>query len=290
MYCIIFNPTAGAGRSHKAMQIVEHILKKRLIDYVVKETMYKEHAISIAKEAAGKGYDGIIGVGGDGTMLELAQAIHDTDEILGIIPAGTGNDFREAIGVPGNPADALEIILSGHNKRIDIGLLNNKKCFLNVAGTGFDVDVLRNTNRVRRVFTGGIAYFLGIVMSIIGYKNLKLDIIIDGKKIERTVLLIAVANGKCFGGGLNISPASDVQDGYFNVIILNRVAKWRILIELPKLKHGELDKISVAERFVCNHITIGCEKKQAFDIDGDIYGETPMTFTLKPRALSVFCP
>jgi diacylglycerol kinase (ATP) len=290
MYYIIFNPTAGAGRSHKALEIVEDILKEKNKEYIVHKTEYREHAIELARGAVGKGYEGIISVGGDGTLLEAAQALQDTDEVLGIIPAGTGNDFREAIGVPGDVAQALEIILAGHSMRVDTGLINGTKSFLNVAGTGFDVEVIRNTNKVRRAFTGGFAYFLGIVMSILGYKNKKLRITADGKKMEREVLLIAVANGRCFGGGLRISPRSDIADGLLNVVILNKIAKPRILIELPKLKKGQLERISVAEQFVCKEITIECDEKQHFDLDGEIAGETPATFTLKEKALRVFCP
>ncbi len=290
MYYIIFNPTAGAGRSHKALETVEQILKERNKEYTVSNTEYRSHATELARGAVGKGYEGIISVGGDGTLLEVAQGLQDTGEILGVIPAGTGNDFREAIGVPGDAAEALEIILAGHSLRVDTGLINGTKSFLNVAGTGFDVEVVRNMNKVRKAFTGGLAYFLGIVMSIIGYKNKKLHITADGRKLEREVLLIAVANGKCFGGGLKISPDSNIADGLFNIVILNKVAKPRILIELPKLKKGQLDKISVAEQFTCKEITIECDEKQYFNLDGEIAGETPMTFTLKEKALSVFCP
>jgi diacylglycerol kinase (ATP) len=290
MYCIIFNPTAGAGRSVKTMQKVEEHLKNNNVDYIIMETKYRGHAIELAKDSIGKGYSGILSVGGDGTLLEVAQGLQSTDEILGVIPAGTGNDFREAIGVPADPIGALDIILAGNNKRIDMGLINGKSYFLNVAGTGFDVEVVKNTNKVRRFFTGSIAYYLGIVMSTLKYKPLRLKITLDGKTMERTVLLIAVANGRCFGGGIRVSPCSDVQDGLFNIVILNQVARRRILIELPKLQRGELEKIDVAEQFTCREVTIECEKKQTFNVDGELYGETPSTFSIVPDSISVFCP
>ncbi len=290
MYYVIFNPTAGAGRSRKALETVEKILRERNKEYTVANTEYREHAIKLARGAVGKGYEGIISVGGDGTLLEAAQGLLDTEEILGVIPAGTGNDFREAIGVPNDAAQALEIILTGHSTRVDTGLINGKKTFINVAGTGFDVEVLRNVNKVRKVFTGGFAYLLGIIMSILGWKNKKLNIKMDGREMQREVLLIAVANGKCFGGGLRISPDSNISDGLINVVIINKVAKPRILIELPKLKKGQLNRISVAEQFTCKELKIDCDQKLEFDLDGEIAGETPMTFTLKEKALSVFCP
>lgn len=290
MYYLIFNPAAGAGRSRKALEIVERILKENHKEYIIKTTEYREHATALAREAVGKGYEGIISVGGDGTLHEVACGLQGTDEILGVIPAGTGNDFRDAIGISYDPAEAMNVILAGHSRSTDIGLMSNGKTFINVAGTGFDVCVLKNTNKVRRVFTGGVAYLLGIIMSLLGYKSIDIDITMDGRHMKRTVLLIAVANGTCFGGGLRISPDSDVEDRLFNVIILNKIARPRILIELPKLKKGRLDRISIAEQHKCREITVSCETNQALEVDGEIAGETPVTFTIKPRALRVFCP
>lgn len=290
MHYIIFNPTAGAGRSHKALLLVEQLLLERGVAYEISHTQYKQHAKELAREAIGKGYDGIISVGGDGTLLEIAGEIHGTDEKLGIIPAGTGNDFRRAVGVPKDITAALDIILAGHSKRVDIGFLGENHPFLNVAGTGFDVDVIHNTEKVRRIVTGGLAYFLGILMSILGHKSIKIDITANGETISRDVLLIAVANGKCYGGGLNVAPDASVEDGLFDVLILNRVPKWRILFELPKLKKGQIEKISVSEQFRCSEITIDCAAPKTFNLDGEVYGQTPERLYIKPAALSVFCP
>jgi YegS/Rv2252/BmrU family lipid kinase len=290
MYYIIFNPTAGAGRSIKVLKSIQQHFSDHNKEYILAETAHAGHASVLAKEAVGKGYHGILSVGGDGTLLEVAASLHGTDETLGVIPAGTGNDFREAVGIPKDPIAALDIIFAGHCRRVDMGLINDDKCFLNVAGTGFDVDVIKNTNRVRRVLTGGAAYYIGIVMSIFGYKNASIDITVEGKTTARKVLLLAVANGQCYGGGLKIGPSASVSDGLFNVVIINRIPKWRILIELPKLKRGELDKISVLEQFTCSELTITSNQPYRLNLDGDIDGQTPATFRLAPKALKVFCP
>ncbi len=290
MYCIIFNPTAGAGRSAKAMETVHQILKENNVDYTVLETQYKEHAVLLARESIGKGYDGIISVGGDGTLLEIASMLHDTDETLGVIPAGTGNDFRQAINVPRDPAEALKIILAGNSRKVDIGLLGEDRYFLNVAGTGFDVEVIKNTDKVRKMFTGGFAYFLGIFLSVFGYKSVTLDVTIDGVTYRRTVLLIAIANGKCYGGGLNVAPQADAADGLFNVLLINHIPNWRILIELPKMKKGQIERIPGYERFTCSELHISSDKPQRFNLDGEVYGETPIRLSVVPRSINVFCP
>ena len=290
MYCIIFNPTAGAGRSVKVLKDVVRHFEKKKQPYFIKQTEYKNHAVLLASEAIGQGYKGIVSIGGDGTLQEVAQALSGTKEVLGIVPAGTGNDFREAVGVPKDPLAALDVIFAGHHKRVDVGILNGEKCFLNVAGTGFDVQVIKNTNRVRRFLTGGAAYYLGIVLSLFGYKNITLEITMNNKTIIRTVLLIAIANGTCYAGGLNIAPEFCIQDGLLNIVVINRIKRWRILLELPKLARGELEKIPGLEQFICEKITIDSDKKQTFNLDGETYGETPTTFSVHKNALNVFCP
>ena len=118
MYYFIFNPAAGAGRSKKALQVLEEYCHLKSVDYKVAYSEYSGHSIKLAQQAVGKGYDGIISVGGDGTILEIAEALKNTDETLGIIPAGTGNDFKYAIGVPQDTQKAFDIILEGNKKRI----------------------------------------------------------------------------------------------------------------------------------------------------------------------------
>lgn len=290
MYCIIFNPTAGAGRSVRAMQAVKQHLEQKNIAFTIFETQFKQHAETLARDAVGKGYDGILSVGGDGTLLEVASALQSTDETLGVIPAGTGNDFRQAIGVPRDPVEALVVALGGTKRRVDIGLLGEDRFFLNVAGTGFDVEVIKNTERVRRMFTGGFAYFLGIFLSVFNYKSVTLDITIDGQTIRRSVLLIAIANGKCYGGGLNVAPQADVSDGLFNIVLINSIPNWRILFELPKMKKGQIDRIPGCEQYACSELFISSDQPHRFNLDGEVYGETPVRFSVQPQSINVFVP
>ncbi len=289
MYYFIFNPAAGAGRSKKALQTAEEYCKLKKAEYKVAYSEYPGHSIVLAQEAVGKGYDGIISVGGDGTVLEVTEALKNTDEILGIIPAGTGNDFKYSLGVPQDTREALDIIFAGNTRRIDIGLLNGEKCFVNIAGTGFDVDVIKNTNRVRRFITGSAAYYIGIVLSLFGYKFAKLKLTIDGRKIERTALLVAAANGKCYGGGLFVNPKANLSDGLLKFVVINKISKPRILMELPKLQNAHPEQIKELEEFTCSEVLIESDRPLTFNVDGDIYGSTPMSVRILKNALNVFC-
>lgn len=290
MYYFIFNPAAGAGRSKKALHAAEEYCKQKGVEYELSYSEYPGHAVELAEQAVGKGYEGIISIGGDGTILEIAEALRNTNEKLGIIPAGTGNDFKIAVGIPQETEKALDVIFEGKTKRIDIGLLNDKKCFLNIAGTGFDVDVVKNMNKVRRFITGSAAYYLGIVMSLFGYKNAQLELTIDGKVLKRTVLLIAAAKGQCYGGGLFVNPKADLTNGKLTFVIINKVKKHRILLELPKLQKAHPEQIKELEQFFCNEITIKSDRELTFNVDGDIYGQTPMNIKILKKALTVFSP
>lgn len=289
MYYIIFNPTAGAGRSVRAMERVEQCLKEKGIAYEVAATQYARHSMELAAAAIGKGYEGILSVGGDGTLLEIAQVLKDSDETLGVIPAGTGNDFRRAIGIPRDPVEALGIALQGNKRRVDVGMLDDGKVFLNVAGTGFDVEVIKYTEKVRRITTGGLAYYLGIVMSLFAYRSVKLTITANGQTVKREALLVAIANGRCYAGGLMVAPKANASDGLFNVVVISSMPNRWVLFELPKMQHGEPEKIPGFETFQCSELTIDCDKKLTFNLDGEVYGQTPVTFRIRPAALSVFC-
>ena len=157
-------------------------------------------------------------------------------------------------------------------------MLNEEKCFLNIAGTGFDVDVIKNTNRVRRFITGSAAYYIGIVLSLFGYKFAKLKLTIDGKKLERTALLVAAANGRCYGGGLFVNPKADLSDGLLKFVVINKISKPRILVELPKLQKAHPEQVKELEEFTCSEVLIESERPLTFNVDGDIYGKHPHVY------------
>ena len=150
------------------------------------------------------------------------------------------------------------------------------------------MEVIKNTAKVRRRFTGGFAYFLGIFLSLFGYRCVNINLAIDGKTYRRSVLLIAIANGNCYAGGLQVAPRADAADGLFNIVVINRIANWRILFELPKMKKGQLDRISVCEQFIGSELYIEADQPLRFDLDGEVYGKTPSVSAFFPGRSTCF--
>ena len=200
MYFFILNPCAGNGRSVKIMQRVVKILEQKKIAFQVIETEYPGHATLIAQEAIRNGYNSIIAVGGDGTVLEVANGMIGESATMGIIPAGTGNDFIKTVGIPNDPEIAAEILLRNKHKQVDIGLADDKRYFLNISGTGFDVEVLKNTEKFKHFMTGLAAYYAAVMMAVFGYKFKRVILRTKDRVVEKYVLLVAV--------GLTASPTA----------------------------------------------------------------------------------
>ena len=163
---IIWNPVAGAGAGEKAFRQVSAILEERGIPFSSAMTEYPGHASLLAEEAVASGAERILMLSGDSTLREIAPALAGKDVVLGIIPCGSGNDLARPLHLPLDPAAALEIALSDRIRKLDAGTANGQ-LFFNIAGVGFDVDVLVATDKYRELgYTGSRAYMKALLNCI----------------------------------------------------------------------------------------------------------------------------
>ena len=143
MLIFVMNPTAGGGKAAAVMDALGRLLRQRGVAYEVLRTEAAGDGERLARQAAARGdCDAVVSVGGDGTAYEVASGMLDSGKPMGLIPCGTGNDFIKSLNYPKDPARALELVLKGQAKPVDLVTLNDR-CFLNVSGTGFDVTVLQ---------------------------------------------------------------------------------------------------------------------------------------------------
>ena len=145
---IIWNPVSGAGAGEKTFRLVSTILKAKDIPFSSAMTEYPGHASLLAEEAVASGAKRILMLSGDSTLREIAPSLIGTDVVLGIVPCGSGNDLARPLRLPSDPAAALDIALSDQIRKMDVGTANGK-LFFNIAGVGFDVDVLVVTDELR---------------------------------------------------------------------------------------------------------------------------------------------
>ena len=163
----ILNPVAGAGYAPAVMEKLEALLRERKADYRVLRTERPGHASELARAlSADPEVRAVVSVGGDGTAFEVAGGLAGSEKPMGILPAGTGNDFIKSAGIPSDPVKALETVLRGRTVTADLGVLNAGS-FLNVCGTGFDVTVLDYAESLKKRFRGLLPYFLGLLKAIV---------------------------------------------------------------------------------------------------------------------------
>ena len=148
MYTIIVNPTSGSGAALKNLPEIEGVLREKQLKYNLKRAETPEEATEIARNAAEQGCEGVIAVGGDGTSFRVVNGLAHSETPLIFVPCVTGNDFVRSLKLPKNPIKALRLQLNSPLQKIDIGKVNDTY-FMNVSGTGFDVDVLRQAEKYK---------------------------------------------------------------------------------------------------------------------------------------------
>lgn len=283
-YAFIVNPAAGTGFALTTMQKLEEKLTAASVAYRVFRTERPGHATELAAQlAADEEITAVVSVGGDGTAGEVAAGLTGTGKAMGIIPAGTGNDFIKTAGIPNDPDKAFDMLLSGKAAAIDTGTVNDR-FFLNVCGTGFDVTVLDYAESEKEKHRGLTPYFLGLIKAITHYKSVQLAVTADGEKEEGAYLVCSIANGRFIGGGIPICPAADVQDGFLNLVLIQSVHRWQIPFYLPGLMMSRDLKFRITKHRKVKTVLIE-GKDLRINIDGDIQPMDRAEFRIRPASL-----
>lgn len=282
----IVNPIAGKGSSLKAIPRIERYCEKQNIKFQIIKTQYAGHATKLAREASTLGYDLVIAVGGDGTLLEVANGLLGSPVPLGVIPSGTGNDFARSIGVPSNVEQALDYITTNQSTPIDVGKIGDI-CFINVASVGFDAEIAKDVIKLRKFMPGKISYYITTLLKVFSYRFKNVQIEVDGNKMDFNILLIAIANGCYYGGGMKVNPNGHIEDGYLDIIVITALPRFKIPLLFSKFIKGDYLKLPYVKIYKARKVKIHSEKTLPVNTDGDIKAQTPSEFSISPLALNV---
>ena len=289
-YCLIANRTSGSGSAGAYIDRVKEQLSARGVDFEIRETQRPGHATELSKAAVDEGFDVIVVVGGDGTLRETALSVVHTDRILGLLPCGTGNDYARALGIPTDMVAALDILLNGETRTVDAGMANDQ-IFFNIAGFGFDVDVLDYTEEFKpKCRNGETAYRLGCLKAVLGLKLRKSPLTFPDGTIEQNVLMAAAGVGTHFGGGMNVLPESDMSDGLLDVCIAHDVRRLGVLKLLPRFIKGKHIGLKCITYRKTTEVSVVCDPVSRIEVDGERMDGTPVTFRVLPGALRVRAP
>lgn len=280
----IVNPVAGRGKSLTKWRRFYPLLKQENFDFDVLYSNKPQEIIKLAREARDNGSDVIFAVGGDGSLREAADALVGSDVSLGQIPFGTGNDFIRSLNIPREIPAILEMIRQKPRRTVDLARLNDK-IYCNVAGIGFDGEVIAASDNVFKRLGGTAAYVAAVLRAVFFFQAPRMQVFLDGVLVEKKLHLVAIGNGCFYGGGMNILPGAKQDDGFLDVCMVDSVSPLRLLSRLPGIytgNHVNQPEVSMAK---VRQVRIVSDPPVLVQADGDLVGTTPVDIEIIPAGL-----
>ena len=287
---LLVNPTAGGGRGAAAGEAAATELAG-LGAQVSKVTgVDAAGALFAARELIGSGaVDVLAVVGGDGMVHLGVQAVAGTSTPLGLVPAGSGNDFARLLGLsPDDVPDSAAVIAAGHARTVDLGCASwgsERRWFAGVMSTGFDSAVNERGNRMRWP-KGRRRYDLAMVAELGAFRPREVELVLDGVVLTVEAMLVAVGNGTSYGGGMHIAPGALVDDGLFHITVVHRVSRVELLRVFPRVFRGAHVDHPAVSVHTARVVRVTAPASVAY-ADGERLGELPVTAECVPGALSV---
>jgi diacylglycerol kinase (ATP) len=285
---VLVNPTSGKGRGARegaaaAARLREHGL-------VVDEMSGTDGRAAevVAKQAVADGYDAVVAVGGDGMLGIVLQAVAGTGTPLGLVPAGSGNDFARLLGIAAHqPEAAADVVADGRVRAVDAGRAGNR-WYAGVLSSGFDSNVNERANGMRWP-KGRSRYNLAILAELRVFRPVPFTIVLDGAEHTAEAMLVAVGNGTSYGGGMKVTPGAKVDDGLLEVTVLGRISKPEFLRVFPKVYKGTHVDHPAVTVHAARDVTLRAPDVVAY-ADGERVQPLPVDVTCVPGALQVLVP
>jgi YegS/Rv2252/BmrU family lipid kinase len=299
---LVLNPASAGGRTLRRWPALATAMRREGIGFDLHHTTGPGDATRVVRDALRAGVGRVVAVGGDGTLNEVVNGFFDEsgdplgrEAALGLVPSGTGGDFRRSAGIPNDPAACARVLGGGRLRRIDAGRIDfgsgATRFFVNIADCGIGGEVVAAVNASRHKAGGarGSAVFLGISLrALLTYPGRRVRLAFDGAEPElRTVQSVVVANGRYFGGGMHIAPGALLDDMLFDVVVVERAGRLRSVAAVPSLYRGtHLRNPSVTvTRATELRIESADGQELPFDVEGEQVGTTPATLRCLPGAI-----
>ena len=301
---VIVNPESNQGRTGKRWGQIKEALKTSLKEFKYEFTEKPLQATEISRAAIKEGSELIVGVGGDGTVNEIANGFYEGRDfinpqtILGIVPSGRGSDFSRSLNIAPGLKNALRIITEAPSHSIDIGRIryidhsgnDQERVFLNISDFGIGGEVVKrmDQNRLKRKAS---SYLKCTLAAFIHYRNKRVRLRIDDKDFPDGEYLIgAVSNGKVFGKGMKIAPQAKLDDGLFDVVLIKGMKTLEFCVNAWRVyagTHLSHSKISVIRGRKIEAIAEKGEEEVLIEVDGEQVGRLPATYDIVRKRILV---
>lgn len=303
----IVNPNSGNQKIGKDWKKIGDILQKEKINFEAVFTERKGHALEISAKYIREGWKNIIIAGGDGTFNEVVNGIFRQDRFptqditIGLILAGTGNDWGRMYGIPADYTQAIRIIKKGRTFLQDAGVVSyyqeNKeqvRYFANMAGIGYDALVAHKTNKLKeRGRSGTILYLFNLVTGLFEFKHKNIEVLIDDNLVfNDNVFSMSIGICSYNGGGMKQLPNAIPDDGLLDVTLIKETRKMEVVRNIKRLYDGSFVSLPMIEVFTGKTVTVKTMQGHSvyLEADGESLGHSPMQFGIVPKSLCLIIP
>lgn len=285
---LLVNPAAGRGHGAKAGRRAAARFAAAGVDVSVLAGRDVREAADLARERVEAGARALVVVGGDGMVHLGLQAVAGADVPLGVVPAGTGNDFARALGLPRrDAAAAADVVIAGIERTVDLGRTDGQ-WFAGVVATGFDARVNDRVNRMRWP-RGPRRYDIATFSELGVFEPISYHLELDGEVLDIEAMLVAVGNIPSYGGGIRMAPGAVLDDGLLDVVIVAPVSKLTLLRAFGRVRRGTHLAYPFVSHRLARRVKLDAADVTAY-VDGERLGPLPRTFDVVPAALRVYVP
>jgi diacylglycerol kinase (ATP) len=301
---LIVNPASAGGRTGRGWTRIAAQLRQAGLDFDSVLTRQPGQATELTRRAALAGQPVIAAVGGDGTINEVVNGFFEhgqpiaTQSRLGIVPLGTGGDFRRSFQIPLDLAASARILTEGRTRRIDAGRVSyirpdgkpGLRHFINVADAGIGGEVVHCVNHGPRLPSGPLTFATASLISLMRWRNKLMRVVADGDVYNVMAQQVVIANGQYYGGGMRVAPRAAPDDGKLDLLMagdMGRLESIRLMGPIRRGTHLGAGKITYR---TVRRVEVGSPDPVRVDTDGEQPGMLPATFEVIPGAIDLVVP
>lgn len=267
--CFIINPTANRKRSAKHIARLQKEIDSRWTDAEVVLTSTEKPVVELAREK-GAQFDIVVACGGDGTVNQVASGLIGSHAALGVIPIGSGNDFVKTVHLDKSITECLDILMEGFITEIDMIRFTGDEEGWCVNTIGMGLDGLANfIARRSTILKGFLLYAVGALKACFIFRGAKMTLNIDGKKFRNNYLMVTLCNGKWEGGQFYIAPEAVMDDGWLDLLLVEKLPLYLILSYLPRFSTGPKKSMRGVHSLRCKELELTSEKPIYVHSDGE---------------------
>jgi diacylglycerol kinase (ATP) len=286
---VVANPTAGRGKAGRRIGTATSILRELRVEHEVRVAGSPTEMEEVCREAGEQGAEIVAVLGGDGTVSCAANGLVGTGAALAVLPAGTGDDIARALGA-GSFTAAVRLLANPSTAAIDLARVRAgeiDRCFVNIAGAGFDSEVNETANAMSLRLGGTGTYVAALVKTLSRFTPARYDLTIEGEPLRVDAMLVVVGSGISYGGGMKVLPHASMTDGVLDLCVVEALSKGAFLRAFPKVFRGRHTTHPKVRMLRATSVTIEANRGVQVYADGERVGPLPASFEVLAGALPV---